>query len=361
MKSLLPIDENWTAKAMLRVVPKAVEIMQHNKLPDTSPGAKPFATLLTQQKHVIQTIAGGVKLTKDLAEQQVDQRIGPGLQILPDRAERGHGAAGDFEIVESDDIKAVAIAAMTPDDYSDYKTTGFLSGFLNVPGMLIDTVTPIMKGVQTQILNLKTDTPLEVEASLRQAQEILRNQIPAVEIPARTATGRQSDDNWYWKPRGEVMFQIEGAEPMEIPAWPKDINDRIGVSWSQEMTTFQHYEDQNTFKQSGPRTMDLLFTLHRAMWNGNQDSGDCEALIAYMESACYPDYDTQAAEPPRVLFTAGKSIRIYGIVTSMNVKYGGPLGPDVKYDCVDISISIKEESQNVLSTQAVRSGLAGWR
>ena len=339
MKSLLPIDENWTAKAMLRVVPKAVEIMQHNKLPDTSPDAKPFATLLTQQKHVIQTIAGGVKLTKDLAEQQVN----------------------DIKANLSDDIKAVAIAAMTPDDYSDYKTTGFLSGFLNVPGMLIDTVTPIMKGVQTQILNLKTDTPLEVEASLRQAQEILRNQIPAVEIPARTATGRQSDDNWYWKPRGEVMFQIEGAEPMEIPAWPKDINDRIGVSWSQEMTTFQHYEDQNTFKQSGPRTMDLLFTLHRAMWNGNQDSGDCEALIAYMESACYPDYDTQAAEPPRVLFTAGKPIRIYGIVTSMNVKYGGPLGPDVKYDCVDISISIKEESQNVLSTQAVRSGLAGWR
>lgn len=339
MKSLLPIDENWTAKAMLRVVPKAVEIMQHNKLPDTSPGANPFASLIAQQKHVIQTIAGGVKLTENLAKQQVN----------------------DIKANLSDDIKAVAIAAMTPDSYSDYKTTGFLSGFLNVPGMLIDTVTPIIKGVQTQILDLKTEDPQEVEASLKQAQEILRNQIPTVEIPARTTAGRQSEDNWYWKPRGEVMFQIEGAEPMEIPAWPKDINDRIGVSWSQEMTTFQHYEDQNTFKQSGPRTMDLLFTLHRAMWNGNQDSGDCEALIAYMESACYPDYDTQAAEPPRVLFTAGKSIRIYGIVTSMNVKYGGPIGPDVKYDCVDISISIKEESQNVLSTQAVRSGLAGWR
>ena len=127
------------------------------------------------------------------------------------------------------------------------------------------------------------------------------------------------------------------------------------------MTTVQHYEDQNTFKQSGPRTMDLLFKLHRAMWNGNQDSGDCETLVAYIESACYPNYDTQAAEPPRVLFTAGKSIRIYGIVTSFNAKYCGPIGPDVKYDRVEISLSIKEESQNVLSTQAVRSGLAGWR
>ena len=339
MKSLLPIDETWTAKAMLRVVPKAAEIMQHNKLPDTSPGAKPFATLLAQQKHVIQTIAGGVKLTQNLAEQQVN----------------------DIKANLSDDIKAVAIAAMTPNDYSDYKTTGFLSGFLNVPGMLIDTATPIMKDVQTQILNLKTDTSQEVEASLRQAQEILRNQIPVVEIPARTSIGRQSEDNWYWKPRGEVMIQIEGAEPMEIPAWPDKITDNVAVSWSQEMTTYQHYEDQNTFKQSGPRTMDLTFKLHRAMWNGNQDSGDCEALVAYIESACYPDYDTQAAEPPRVLFTAGKSIRIYGIITGMRTEYGGPIGPDTKYDEVIINISIKEESQNVLSTQAVRSGLAGWR
>lgn len=333
MKSLLPIDETWTISTFRRVIGSASAILQHNNLPDTSKNANPFGTILEQQKNVIRNIVDAVG--------DVAGKIGDSGQHL-----------NDIKASLADDIKTIAIAGMSEKDYKAFKITGYLAGFLSIPNKLIDTITPIAKGVQTQILN--TD-------SLPVAQGILRNQIPVVEIPARTSIGRQSEDNWYWKPRGEVMIQIEGAEPMEIPAWPDKITDNVAVSWSQEMTTYQHYEDQNTFKQSGPRTMDLTFKLHRAMWNGNQDSGDCEVLVAYIESACYPDYDTQAAEPPRVLFTAGKSIRIYGIITGMRTEYGGPIGPDTKYDEVTINISIKEESQNVLSTQAVRSGLAGWR
>lgn len=345
MKSLLPIDETWTIKTFTKAVAVAAPILAHNKLPDTGDNAKPFGTILEQQKNIIKNIGKGVKTVKGTAVQQIN----------------------DVKSNLADDVKSTAIAILTPDEYTDYKNTGFLSGFLNVPSMLIDTITPLAKGLQTKILGIETPTPEDpdqeekAKEALNKIQTVIKNEIPIVEIPARPTSTKNSNDNWYWKPRGEVMIQIEGAEPMEIPAWPDDISDHIAVSWSQEMTTYQHYEDQNTFKQSGPRTMTLLFKLHRAMWNGNQDSGDCETLIAYIESACYPDYDTQAAEPPRVLFTAGKSIRIYGIITNMNVKYYGPVGPDVKYDCVDISIDIKEESQNVLSTQVVRAGLAGWR
>lgn len=342
MKSLLPIDETWTIKTFCKTVTGANAILQHNKLPDTSKNANPFGTILQQQKNLIQNIGGGVKYTKNAATQQIT----------------------DIKAHLSDDIKATAISMLSPNEYSDYKNTGFLSGFLNIPSKLIDTITPFAQGIQSTILGIETPDPEDEEESekaLAEIQNVIKNQIPTVEIPARPTSNKNNSDNWYWKPRGEVMIQIEGAEPMEIPAWPDEISDNVAVSWSQEMTTFQHYEDQNTFKQSGPRTMSLLFKLHRAMWNGNQDSGDAETLIAYIESACYPDYDTQAAEPPRVLFTAGKSIRIYGIVTSFHTKYYGPVGPDVKYDCVDISIDIKEESQNVLSTQVVRAGLAGWR
>ena len=345
MKSLLPIDETWTLKTMGRVVGSTVAILQHNNLPDTSAGAKPFSTILDQQKNIIKNIAGGIHAFKDTAEGVVQQEI---------------SHVNDIKASMSDDIKATAIAAMSSDEYSDFKVSGFISGFLNVPSNEVDEIVPLDKNLQAQILAVNVDDEHPFDAR-QHIHHLMRNHLKALEIPAKFTPKRQSNDNWYWKPRGEVMIQIEGAEPMEIPSWPDDINDRIGVSWSQEMTTFQHYEDQNTFKQSGPRTMDLLFKLHRAMWNGNQDSGDCETLVAYIESACYPDYDTQAAEPPRVLFTAGKSIRIYGIVTSFSAKYCGPIGPDTKYDRVEISLSIKEESQNVLSTQAVRSGLAGWR
>ena len=341
MKSLLPIDETWTAKTMGRVIGSTAAILQHNNLPDTGKNANPFGTILEQQKNVIKNIATGIHAFKDELSQEINH-------------------VNDIKASLSDDIKATALAAMNATEYSDFKVSGFMSGFLNVPSSEVDEVVPLDKSLQTQILQVEVDEDHPFDAR-QHIHHLMRSQLKKLEIPAKFTPNRQSEDNWYWKPRGEVMFQIEGAEPMEIPSWPDDINDRIGVSWSQEMTTFQHYEDQNTFKQSGPRTMDLLFKLHRAMWNGNQDSGDCETLVAYMESACYPDYDTQAAEPPRVLFTAGKSIRIYGIVTSFNAKYCGSIGPDVKYDRVEISLSIKEESQNVLSTQAVRSGLAGWR
>lgn len=334
MKSLLPIDETWTVRTMGRVIGNTTSILKNNNLPDTGENAKPFATLQEQQANVIENATKNVIATPgDVTKLAADQ-----LTTIKSSL--------------ADDIKAIAIARLTAPQYAAFKVAGYIAGYLNVPQNEVTETIPVDKNIQTMIL--KTHT-------VEQAQDVFRSQLHKVEIPAKFAPNKQSLDNWYWKPRGEVMIQIEGAEPMEIPAWPDKITDNVAVSWSQEMTTYQHYEDQNTFKQSGPRTMDLTFKLHRAMWNGNQDSGDCEALVAYIESACYPDYDTQAAEPPRVLFTAGKSIRIYGIITGMRTEYGGPIGPDVKYDEVIINISIKEESQNVLSTQAVRSGLAGWR
>jgi hypothetical protein len=97
------------------------------------------------------------------------------------------------------------------------------------------------------------------------------------------------------------------------------------------------------------------------MWTGNQDDGNAEAMVAYIESANYPDYEMQSADPPRVLLLIGGSIRIKGILTSFSKKYQGPIGPDNKYDELVISITITEESDHVLGTSAVRGGLAGWR
>lgn len=370
MKSLLPIDETWTIKTFGTAVTTAASILEHNKLPDTSANAKPFGTLLEQQRNRMKNIVDGVASTIKQADETMDSARG--------RVRKSAGPLidhiNDIKANLSDDIKSVAISVMSDDDYSDYKITGILPGLLCIPGKLIDTVTPVAKALQTEILDIVVPTetynpehldPIEIMHEQRKALDhihhLIRDEIPTIEVPSVQSASNSYVDSGFWKNRGEVMIQIEGAEAMPIPAWPEEISDRIAVSWSQEMTTYQHYEDQNTFKQSGPRTMDLLFKLHRAMWNGNQDSGDCETLIAYIESACYPDYDTQASEPPRVLFTAGKSVRIYGIITGMSVKYCGPIGPDVKYDRVEISLSIKEESQNVLSTQVVRAGLAGWR
>ena len=338
MKSLLPIDESWTVRTFTRAVGQASSILRHNNLPDTSSGAKPFATLLEQQSNLIGNLTAGIK---NVGDTEIDFEY------------KKEDQSKAIKSSLADDIKAVALASLSPSGFIQHALTGLFPGFLSVPRTLIDTVTPVVTNLQKEILDTSdTDLP--------KIQQLLQTNIPEIQIPSRPTGRVSSESDWYWRPRGEVMIQIEGEEPMEIPAWPEEIADNVAVTWSQEMTTFQFYENQNTFKQSGPRTMNLHFKLHRAMWTGNQDSGDCERLVAYIQSACYPDYNTQASEPPRVLFTAGKSVRIYGIVTSMQTKYSGPIGPDTKYDCVDIDLSITEESQNVLSTQAVRAGLAGW-
>lgn len=196
---------------------------------------------------------------------------------------------------------------------------------------------------------------------LREVREDLRADTPPLDFPRIDSDFGETQDNWYWKPTGDVTIQVEGESPVEIPCFPESVSDNISATWSQEMTTYQHYEPQNTYNKSGPRVVSCTFKIHRAMWDGNQDSGKSEELVSYMQSALYPDYDTQASEPPRVTLIIGKSIRVVGILTSMETSYSGPIGPDNKYDCVDISISITEESDNVLSTDAVRSGLAGWR
>ena len=65
MKSLLPIDESWTVRTFTRAVGQASSILRHNNLPDTSKGAKPFATLLEQQSNLIGNLTAGIKNVGD--------------------------------------------------------------------------------------------------------------------------------------------------------------------------------------------------------------------------------------------------------------------------------------------------------
>lgn len=320
MKSIIPIDETWTIASFRRTTENADMILSYNGLPNND---NPFASLQTQQH---QAYAG-------VYEYQESEHL------------------RDVYLNLNDYDKAYAIAMMEPDDWVTYTLTGSVNGYLQVPENLVTERTSVDEAIRMQI---------KMIADIGTVRNLLAPKGDIDITPDNTSTSRD-DSNWFWKPTGEVMFSVEGEAPIEIPCWPDSVKDSTSATWSQEMTTYQHFEPKNTYKGSGPRTVTCSFKIHRAMWDGNQDSGNTEKLIAYMESACYPDYDTQAAEPPRSLLLIGNSIRIKGIMTSFDKTYQGPIGPDNCYDEVVISLSITEESDNVLSTSAVRSGLAGWR
>ena len=331
MKSILPIDETWTITSFKRTNQNADEILRLNNLPNPS---CPNASIEYQAQEAAQ------------AQMEALARDG----YVPVYAESNQVNATKANM--QDDIRAYTIAAMDREQFLQYQTLGNMPGNLIIPSQLVDEVNPIPSHIQARIFKESTMPPI---------QTALRAGLPQPDIPFSDINSGVSSDDWYWKPTGDVTFQIAGQAPMEIPCFPESVSDSNSATWSEEMTTYQHYEPKNTYNKSGPRTVSCTFKIHRAMWDGNQDSGKSEALVAYMQSALYPDYDTQAAEPPRCTLIVGKSIRIVGILQSCNVNYSGPIGPDDKYDCVNIDISIKEESDNVLSTSAVRDGLAGWR
>lgn len=331
MNSILEVDDTWTIDTFRRQYPNADEILRLNNLPNPK---CPHDTIRNQLYNA------------DFDKIQALEKLGTDLRY------HEYYQVGAVKANLTDQVKAEAISNMTPSEFIKYQNLGTIPGYMIIPSDMVDSVEPIPNYLQYQILQ---------KNSIADIQEVIRKNNPDIDIPYTDNAGLGSEDNWYWKPTGEVTIQIEGEEVMEIPCYPEEVSDNVTATWSQEMTTYQHYEPQNTYKQSGPRILTCLFKIHRAMWTGNQDSGDSEALVAYIQSACYPDYDTQAAEPPRVTLIIGKSVRIVGILTSMDTKYYGPIGVDGKYDCVDVSISITEESDNVLSTKAVRSGLAGWR
>lgn len=328
MKSILPVEDTWTISSFRRQTPHANEILKLNNLPNPT---CPYSTIANQLYN---------------NDYQAMSRLG----VDPDYSEQMHVKGVQAQLTDKE--KAVVVAEFTPAEYKRYSTLGSIPGCLIVPEEYVDEITPVSGRTQQAVLR---------DLLLREVREDLRADTPPLDFPRIDSDFGETQDNWYWKPTGDVTIQVEGESPVEIPCFPESVSDNISATWSQEMTTYQHYEPQNTYNKSGPRVVSCTFKIHRAMWDGNQDSGKSEELVSYMQSALYPDYDTQASEPPRVTLIIGKSIRVVGILTSMETSYSGPIGPDNKYDCVDISISITEESDNVLSTDAVRSGLAGWR
>lgn len=328
MKSILQVDDELTIAKFTREYEHADDILRLNNLPNPT---CPYSTIANQLYN---------------NDYQAMQK----LSTEPSYSEQYHVRSVKEQLMDRD--RAEVVASFTPAEFLRYSTLGSIPGCLIIPSSYVTETVPVTGGTQQAIL---------LDSKIQDVRRDLRSDVPQLDFLTSDTEYGTLSENWYWHPTGDVTIQIEGDRPIEIPCFPESVTDNTSATWSQEMATYQHYEPQNTYNKSGPRVVAATFKIHRAMWDGNQDSGKSEELVAYIQSACYPDYDTQASEPPRVTLIIGKSIRITGILTTMDTTYGGPIGPDNKYDCVDISISIQEESDNVLSTGAVRSGLAGWR
>lgn len=148
-----------------------------------------------------------------------------------------------------------------------------------------------------------------------------------------------------------------------LPQYPESITDTIESNFSSQ-NALSRTAPVFSYTNSGPRTLQVTFKLHRDMMNSiNKDrsnvkfnQGDdiiyainddyIDVLIKKLQSIALPRYNAadKLVNPPRVAVRFGEDIFIKGVVASggISVSYDLPLLSNNKYAQVTLSFTISE-------------------
>lgn len=144
-----------------------------------------------------------------------------------------------------------------------------------------------------------------------------------------------------------------------IPVDPDAISDSMSVSFA-ESTPLSRSAPIYSYQNSGPRTVQVTFTLHRDLMreynpgytNLNSGKDPVDDLIENLDALVLPDYDSanKIVNPPLVSLKLRDEVYIKGVVTgSVGVTYNLPLlnygsenAPSYKYALVTFSFGVSE-------------------
>lgn len=137
-----------------------------------------------------------------------------------------------------------------------------------------------------------------------------------------------------------------------LPLYPENLPESNTASFS-STNALGRSNPVYSYSYSGPRTINLDFTLHREMMNDinitpnnfNLDPGVdiVEELINSIESAVLPKYDTsvKALNPPMISLRIGNELYIKGVVSRVGKDFSGPILNNNKYAVCRISFSLE--------------------
>lgn len=139
-----------------------------------------------------------------------------------------------------------------------------------------------------------------------------------------------------------------------LPQWPGQISDTINSSFS-ETNALSRSAPIFSYKNSGPRSMQISVELHRDMMDEAnkhisnlplEDREDyVDGIIKALQAVALPNYHSESkeVEPPMVAVRFGDEIFIKGVVNSgVTVEYKKPLLTNNKYACVNITFTVSE-------------------
>lgn len=172
----------------------------------------------------------------------------------------------------------------------------------------------------------------------------------------QTNSGSVLLDQWFHLPWGDITLHSSLDDAIiEFPVYPEEITDSRAATYTEMPELLYQYEPWYIYQNSGPRTNTYTFHMHRDMWTGDHRDGKCNQVIRFCEACCYPEYSGSAVNTTTVtLYIKGQAL-ISGILTSVETKWGGPIGQDGFYLECELSITITEVSPSPLSYRTVKS------
>ena len=134
-----------------------------------------------------------------------------------------------------------------------------------------------------------------------------------------------------------VMLTINGTV-LHIPCYPKSISDSLTNNYSSE-SLFTSTEPYLVYSNSGPRTVNVSFQLHREM-RGIDHDDYIDTIINTLQASCYPINDGSMAV--EAILRVANEIYIRGVITGgIQFSYSPPI-IDGKYNVIDFSFTIQE-------------------
>lgn len=133
-----------------------------------------------------------------------------------------------------------------------------------------------------------------------------------------------------------------------IPVDPETLQDSMSANFAQS-TPLSRSAPIYSYQNSGPRSVQVSFTLHRDLCREYNDSTEdaVDELITNLDQMVLPDYNSvgKIVNPPVVSLKIRDEVFIKGVVTNTSHTYNLPIinydGKD-KYAVVTVSFSIQE-------------------
>ena len=160
----------------------------------------------------------------------------------------------------------------------------------------------------------------------------------------------------------------DDGEYLILPNYPDTINDNMNSTFASQ-NALSRSAPVWTYSNSGPRTVQVSFRIHRDMMEDiNTGASNIElepgqdyvdALINKLQAIAVPKYNlsNKAVEPPLVAIRLGESIFIKGIVNGgIAVTYNKPIISNNKYAVVDIAFTVSEVDPYDATTVAKNGG-----